>query len=145
MDSTYDQEVVYTKGCTSIEQLNQLTSSSNDNFKIGFFYNPPEDNQIYHVNISNDDSPSDHTFHYKLDDKNSYQIRCLLIPNSLIVRFLNKKIYGIELKQDEEQQQEYLTFSNNQRINLEFHLKEYLLTSKQINKKPNATDVHPKL
>ncbi|RGB30952.1 hypothetical protein C1646_710198 [Rhizophagus diaphanus] len=155
MNPIYDQEVVYAKGCTSIEQLNQLTSSSNrsnDNFKMGFFYNPPDDHQIYHItcefsneNIENSNSPSDHSFHYKLDDKNSYQIKCLLISNSLIVRFLNKKIYGIELKQDEEHQQEYLTFSNNQRINLEFHLKEYLLASKQIYKKPSVTDVQPRM
>ncbi|GBC06049.1 hypothetical protein RclHR1_00660003 [Rhizophagus clarus] len=149
MNSTHDQEIAYTEGCTGIEQLNQLINSTN----WTFFYNPTGDHQIYHVtcellneNNKDFDSLSDHTFYYKLDDKNLYRITCVLISNSLIVQFLNKKIYGIEFKG--EQQQEYLTFSNIQRNNLEFHLKEYLLTSKQINKKPNVnvlTDVQPRL
>ena len=55
-------------------------------------------------------------------------------------------MYGIEFKG--EQQQDDFTFSKIQRNNVEFHLKEYLLTSKQINKKPNVnvlTDVQPRL
>jgi hypothetical protein len=90
------------------------------------------------------DLVSDHTFYYKLDDKNLYRITCILISNSLIVQFLNKKIYDIE---GEEKQEEYLTFSNAQRDNLELHLKEYLLVSEQI-KKPNVNvlaDTQPKL
>ncbi|GBC13211.2 hypothetical protein GLOIN_2v1706157 [Rhizophagus irregularis DAOM 181602=DAOM 197198] len=143
MNPTHDQEVVYAKGCTNIEQLNELTSSSNrsnDNFKMAFFYNPQNDYQIYHITceslneISNNELPSDHTFYYKLDDKNLYKITCILISHSLIVQFLNKKMYGIELKQGDEPQQEFLTFSNYQRNNLESNLKEYLLASKQIKK-----------
>jgi hypothetical protein len=156
MNPTHDQEVVYAKGCTNIEQLNELTSSSNrsnDNFKMAFFYNPQNDYQIYHITceslneISNSELPSDHTFYYKLDDKNLYKITCILISHSLIVQFLNKKMYGIELKQGDEPQQEFLTFSNYQRNNLESNLKEYLLASKQI-KKSNVnvfTDVQPRL
>ena len=145
-----DQDVVYAKGCTDINQLNQLTSPSNrSNDKMAFFYNPPGDHQIYHItcelssgNINKTDLISDHKFYYKLDDKNFYQMSCILISNSLIVQFLNKNIYGIELKQGEEQQQEYLTFSNGQRNNLEFHLREFLfnhLSSKQINKESVST------
>src|SRR4051812_49199553 len=159
MNPTHDQEIVYAKGCTNIEQLNHLTSisnRSNDTFKMAFFYNPPDDRQIYHISCkklnenmnNNNDLVSDHTFYYKLDDKNLYQITCLLISHSLIVKFLNKKIYGIELKQDEEQQEEFLTFSSGQRNNLGFRLREYLLSSKQINKKPSVniiSDVQPKL
>jgi hypothetical protein len=155
MDSTH---LVYARSCTTIEQLIQLTSSSNrsnDKFRMSFFYNPPCDHQIYHITCElsekikdkDIDLVSDHTFYYKLDDKNLYQITCILISNSLIVQFLNKKIYGIELKQGEEKQEEYLTFSNAQRDNLELHLREYLLASKQI-KKPNVnvlTDTQPKL
>jgi len=149
MNPTRDQDIIYAKGCTNIDQLNQLTSPSNrsnDNFRMAFFYNPPNDNQIYHItcellsegNIDNINPLSDHAFYYKLDDKNVYQITCILISHSIIVQFLNKNIYGIELRQGEEQQQEFLTFSNGQRDNLEFHLREFLLTSKQINKKPNV-------
>ncbi|PKK59688.1 hypothetical protein RhiirC2_857234 [Rhizophagus irregularis] len=88
---------------------------------MAFFYNPPDDYQIYHItceflnDINNNESLSDHTFYYKLDDKNLYKITCILISHSLIVQFLNKKMYGIELKQGDEQQQEFLTFSNYQR------------------------------
>ncbi|GBC10499.1 hypothetical protein RclHR1_09690004 [Rhizophagus clarus] len=157
MDSTHDQEVIYAKSCTSIEQLYQLTgfsNRSNDEFRMSFFYNPPSDHQIYHItcelnaNIKDIDVLSDHKFYYKLDDKNLYRITCILISNSLIVQFLNKKMYGIELKQGEEQQQECLTFSDAQRNNLEYHLKENLLASKQINKKSNVNvlaDFQPKL
>ncbi|RIA91359.1 hypothetical protein C1645_822150 [Glomus cerebriforme] len=128
------------RGCNNINQLTQLSSTLNDdNFKMSFFYNPPGDYQIYHITCELlseiIDSLSDHTFYYKLDDKNFYQITCRLISHSIIVQFLNKNIYGIELR-GEEPQQEYLTFSNGQRDNLEFHLKEFLsnkLTSKQIN------------
>jgi len=142
MCSTFEQNVVYAKGCTNIDQLNQLTSPSDD---MAFFHNPPNDHQIYHVtckllskgNIDNIKPFPDHIFYHQIDD-NFYQITCILISHSLIVQFLNKKIYGIELRQGEEQQQERLTFSNDQRDNLEFHLREFLLTSKQINKKPNV-------
>ncbi|RIA91360.1 hypothetical protein C1645_822151 [Glomus cerebriforme] len=140
--------IVYAKCCTNINQLYQLTnSSSNDINRMSFFYNPPGDNQIYHItcklllNENDDDTLSDHAFNYQLDDKNHYQINCILISPSLIVQFLNKKMYGIELRQTEEPQQEFLTFSNGQRDNLEFHLKEFLfnhLAPKQINKKPKV-------
>ncbi|CAG8565885.1 uncharacterized protein OCT59_017016 [Rhizophagus irregularis] len=140
--------IVRVRACTNIEQLTQLTSSasnySNDNFRMAFFYNPPEDYQIYHITCEsreNVDPLSNHTFYYNLDDKIFYQITCRLISHSLIVQFLNKKIHGIELRQNEEPQQEFLNFSNFQRDNLEFHLKEFLfnkLASKQINKEPDV-------
>ena len=116
---------------------------------MAFFYNPPTDYQIYHINceLLNDDANSvyDHKFIYQpTGDKNIYQISCNLISHSLIVQFLNKRIYGIELRQGEESHEEYLTFSNVQRDNLEFHLKEFLfnsLTSKPIDKKSNLNTV----
>jgi hypothetical protein len=138
------------KGCTNIDQLIQLTnSSSNDKFRMAFFYNPPEDSQFYYITFEllkeNIDHDSDHTIYYKLDDNNFYQVSCRLISRSLIVQFLNKKIYGIEIRQGEEPQQDYLTFSNSQRDNLEFHLKDFLsnrFAQKQINKNPNVNKVN---
>lgn len=139
-------------GCTSIDQLVQLADSSlsnnNEAFKMAFFYNPPTDHQIYHIICElltdNINSISDHTFVYQpADDKNIYRISCNLISHSLIVQFLNKRMYGIELRQ-EESQQEYLTFSSVQRNNLEFHLKEFLfnsLASKPIDKQSNLNAV----
>ncbi|CAB4443988.1 unnamed protein product [Rhizophagus irregularis] len=105
MNPTHDQDsnVILVKGCTDINQLTQLTSPSLNytDDKMAFFYNPP-------------------------NDKTSYRISCRLISHSLIVQFLNKKMYGIELRQGEEQHQDFLTFSNVQRDNLEFHMKEFI-------------------
>jgi hypothetical protein len=142
-------DVIYVKGCTNINQLTQLTDPSlnHSNDRMAFFYNPPDDFQIYHIACEllneNVDPLSDHTFYYKIDDKSFYQVTCRLISHSLIVQFLNKKMYGIELKQGEELQQDYLTFSNFQKDNLEFHLKEFIfnrLAQKQINKSSNGND-----
>ncbi|EXX77693.1 uncharacterized protein OCT59_019509 [Rhizophagus irregularis] len=138
------------KGCTSIEELNQLTCSSNhsnEEFKMSFFHNPPDDNQIYHITCkeiksekSTDiDQRSDHTFYHSLDDKN-FQITCNLISNTLIVKYLNKKLFGIELKQVEVQEQECLTFSNTQRNNLEYHLRTCLFQNKEHNVNVNILD-----
>ena len=138
------------KGCTNLNQLQKLTSCNNQ-FRMGFFYNPNGDNQIYHItceligNVDNDNPLSDHTFYYRLNENNSYQISCNLISHSLIVQFLNKNIHGIELKQSEELQEECLCFSNSQRENLEFHLKQYLfnyLAQKQIT---NISDIEDKV
>ncbi|GBC06048.1 hypothetical protein RclHR1_00660002 [Rhizophagus clarus] len=142
-------DVIHVKGCTDINQLIQLTNPSlnHSNDRMAFFYNPPDDNQIYHITCENlrenIDPLSDHTFYCKINDKNFYQITCRLISHSLIVQFLNKKIYGIELSQNGELQQVYLTFSNAQRDNLEFHLKGFFfnhLSQKQINKSSNGND-----
>jgi hypothetical protein len=67
-----------------------------------------------------------------------------LISPTLIVQILNEKIYGIEIRQDEEPQQDYLILSNCQRDNLEFHLNDFLsnhFAQKRINKNPNANNV----
>ncbi|GBC10498.1 hypothetical protein RclHR1_09690003 [Rhizophagus clarus] len=145
-----DNNITRVRGCTTINDLTQLTCPasdySNDNFRMAFFYNPPGDYQIYHIicelTRENIDSHSDHIFYYNLNDKMFYQITCRLISHSLIVQFLNKKIYGIEFRQSEEPQQEFLTFSNLQKDNLEFHLKELLsnhLMTKQINKETDVS------
>ena len=127
---------VIVRGCTSLNELYELSNintfnNQNEYFKMCFFYNPPDDFQIYHITceISNDNISqllSDHTFHHQLNEKTSYKISCILISPSLIVQFLNKNIYGIEPGQDENPQQEWLTFYNSQRENLEFHLKQFL-------------------
>ncbi|CAB4443991.1 unnamed protein product [Rhizophagus irregularis] len=143
-------DVIFVKGCTNINQLSQLTgpSSNYSSDRMTFFYNPPNDSQIYHITCEflneNVDPSSDHTFYYKLDDKSFYQMTCKLISHSLIVQFLNKKIYGIELRQGEEQHQDYLTFSNGQKDNLEYNLKEFIfnrLAQKQINENSNDNNV----
>ncbi|CAB4412028.1 unnamed protein product [Rhizophagus irregularis] len=122
---------VITKGCTSIDQLTCSINYSNDGFRMSFFYNPPDDHQIYHITCEEiksekindiDIKHSDHIFYHSLDDKN-FQITCNLISNTLIAQYLNKERFGIELKQVEVQEQECLTFSNTQQNNLEYHLR----------------------
>ena len=55
------------------------------------------------ITHDNANSVYDHKFIYQpTGDKNIYQISCNLISHSLIVQFLNKRIYGIELRQGEE-------------------------------------------
>ena len=62
------------------------------------------------------------------------------IPTTDLLRQFNKT---------EEKQQEYLTFSDEQKENLEFNLKQFLfnyLKPKQINKYPNLnTIIQPRL
>lgn len=51
-------------------------------------------------------------------------------------QYLNRKIFGIELKQVGKQNQHFLIFSKYQRDNLEYHLKEFINfeAQKQLNK-----------
>src|SRR3954467_11040924 len=88
-------DAIQVKGCTNLYHLQQLTSSNP--LKMGFFYNPPGDCQIYHItchknsdvlndNIhENTNVDSDHTFFYQSSNEaNYYQISCSLISHSLI-------------------------------------------------------------
>ena len=51
-----------------------------------------------------------HEFHFlKSEEKKCYKITCELISHSSIVRFLNKNVYGIEVKQNGLSQQ-YVDF-----------------------------------
>ncbi|CAB4476833.1 hypothetical protein RhiirA1_470778 [Rhizophagus irregularis] len=145
MNPIYDQEVVYAKGCTSIEQLNQLTSSSNrsnDNFKMGFFYNPPDDHQNYHITceevvpvsfelvyqLTNDTDDNDRAYNYvqpdsyvfyhsQLNTKKVYRVTCELASS----QFLNERFYNIEYNQQSNQHQREISS-----IHFKFHLKQFL-------------------
>jgi hypothetical protein len=136
-------------------QDNPLSKFSQECFGKGeypFFYNPPNDPQIFHITckeISHDyesqilnksniphHNCAIYTFYYHLNHNKSFQITCEMVSHTLIVQYLNKNIFGIELRQNEQQQEEYLSFSNGQRENLEYHLKEFLfnyLTPRRIN------------
>jgi len=120
------------KGC--FNQLTQLIEHSKHLNKIGFFYTPPCDHNHYHItcellqktrgqngflNCSNDiNHYFDHTFYYQLGE-NTYKISCCLISQSLIFQLYNNlPVFG---------QEEYLTFSDSQRKNLECHLKQSAL------------------
>ncbi|CAI2184198.1 4994_t:CDS:1 [Funneliformis geosporum] len=118
-----------------------------------FFFTQKNDNQIYHVNFKEipqilelDEldmivtyqvqSYSCVFYHHQNDSNKVYKITCEKVSHALIVEYLNKSIHGIEFKQNE-QHKEYLKFSNEQRKNLEYNLKQYLfnyLTPKVIEK-----------
>ncbi|GBC08957.1 hypothetical protein RclHR1_08500002 [Rhizophagus clarus] len=117
-----------------------------------FFYKPPNDNQIYDIsykeipisfefvsqilnnNSNNNDNDSVqnhiqqnnlHEFYFlKFDEKKCYKVTCILISHSLIIEYLNRNIYGVEIKQNE--QQVYVEFSKELKENLEYYLKQFL-------------------
>ncbi|CAG8551965.1 12157_t:CDS:1, partial [Funneliformis mosseae] len=102
----------------------------------------PNDSQIYHItcklfesNLCN--APplnNSHVFNFQPGDEKIYKIIAEMVPHSLIVQFLNRTMHGIEFSK--QQPQEYLSFSHEQKLNLETHLKKFLfdyLTSKQNN------------
>ena len=55
-----------------------------------------------------------------------YQISCQIASPSLVNNCLNKNFLGIELQQQNNVEQENLTFALDQRENLETHLLKYL-------------------
>ncbi|RIA90165.1 hypothetical protein C1645_849693 [Glomus cerebriforme] len=139
-------------------QDNPLSKFYKESFEIGeyrFFYSSPGDPQIFHVickeisfesksEILNDHNCAIYTFYYQLPNNKFFQITCEIVSHSLIVQYLNKKMFGIELIQDE-QQEEYLQFYKGQKENLECHLKQYLfdyLTPNRINnEKPSNSNM----
>ncbi|GBB88716.1 hypothetical protein RclHR1_01530004 [Rhizophagus clarus] len=115
--------------------------------EYSFFYRPCNDFQIYHITcrekfsdelisrLLNNCLYSSHYFYsddlfvfyfQQTNDKKIYQITCEMVPHSVTVQYLNLNIYGIELKQNEQQQQHQQEFSNKHKENLEFHLKQFL-------------------
>ncbi len=116
-----------------------------------FYYRPNNDFQIYHINCKeiifnelisqvNDYLNSSHNYHYSNNlfvfyfqnpnDHRIYRVDCEMIPHSNIVQYLNSNIYDVELNQSEQQQT--LEFSNGQKQNLEFHLKQFFITNMSI-------------
>src|ERR1044072_2649946 len=117
---------------------------SNAMTKHSFFYNPPNDPQIYNIHCieiagfelalqlvnNNINSTQNHVpsnnlleFHFfKLDERKCYEITCELVSHSLITQYLNENIHGIEIRQ----QQEYVEFSRQLKENLEYHLRQFL-------------------
>lgn len=61
-----------TLSLSKAELTNPSLNNSND--RMAFFYNPPDDHQIYHITCElsreNIDSLSDHTFYYNINDNN---------------------------------------------------------------------------
>lgn len=100
---------------------------------IAFFYQPPNDLYNYCIKckeISFDTITSfkenEYIFFYKRQSCNRiYQIVCEKVSPSLIINFLNKTIYGIEIEQNDVGY-EQLSITFDQKENLKFHLKQHL-------------------
>ncbi|CAI2165583.1 14147_t:CDS:1 [Funneliformis geosporum] len=107
-----------------------------------FFYKPLNDFQIYDIfckEISFEQylkyidvqSSNKYVFPFQQPvDKKIYQVTCEMIPHLFVVQFLNKNIRNIELNLNE---QPYVKFSEQHKINLRLHLEEFLI----INLAPN--------
>ena len=113
-----------------------------------FFFRPPNDSYHYHVickeisydvierllnkplngnNVSLDENECTFfTFFYqqKCNDR-FYQISCEIVPPLLVNNCLNQNFLGFELQQ-QNMEQERLTFTFYQKENLEYHLKQRL-------------------
>ncbi|PKC59863.1 hypothetical protein RhiirA1_445221 [Rhizophagus irregularis] len=102
---------------------------------FGLFYQPLDDNNIYHINckmflqpqnpeiifLSEDDY--DYEFFYQNSNAN-YHVTCKLLSHPLIINILNKEIYGIDFDVNELKRKYTLTL--DQKLNLELNLKNFL-------------------
>ncbi|RIA91350.1 hypothetical protein C1645_805241 [Glomus cerebriforme] len=128
----------------------QASSSNNIQIQIdhpiAFFFQPPSDFYHYYVNckeISYDTiaylltktfknskerniqfKENEYIFVYRQRYDQFYQISCEIVSPLLVNNCLNKNFLGIELQQDAAQ--ENLSFTSDQKENLEYHLKQYL-------------------
>ncbi|RGB25335.1 hypothetical protein C1646_771892 [Rhizophagus diaphanus] len=143
--STQQMTLSYISRPISDYQVPRISSNNSNLNKYSFFYNPPNDIQIYEItckeiNISfelvfellngNNDQNNLHEYYFlKVDEKKCYKITCELISHSLIVQYLNNKnIQNIEIKQGTyQQQQEYVEFSRELKQNLENHLYNFFI------------------
>lgn len=99
---------------------------------IAFFYQPPNDLYNYCIKCKeisfdtvNNFKENESIFFYKRQSCNRiYQIVCEKVSPSLIIDFLNKTIYGIEIEQNVGYEQLSITF--DQKENLKLHLKQHL-------------------
>ncbi|CAG8581573.1 uncharacterized protein OCT59_006906 [Rhizophagus irregularis] len=95
------------------------------------FYQPPNDNNFYHVNFKMilefsenwDYSYYDYDFFYEGLDAN-YYVTCKLLPPSLIISILNKEFYEIDFDLNDLKRKHTLTWG--QKYNLELSLKQDL-------------------
>jgi hypothetical protein len=128
------------------QQTLQLTSVNTtvnpvvqDNFVVkhpfAFFYQPPNDLYNYCIKCKEISVTLLNEFNGSYNNQNVYvffhqqhnriyQIVCEIVSPSLIIKFLNKAIYGIEIEQNIGQ--ELLTFTFDQKENLKFYLSQYL-------------------
>ncbi|CAB4374915.1 unnamed protein product [Rhizophagus irregularis] len=107
-------------------QNHQSTSQA----EFGLFYQPPNDNNFYHVTckeILQQLCDDDYDYEFFCESSNArYHVTCKLLSYSLIVNILNKEIYGIDFDVND-LDQDYISLTSHQKLNLELNLKQYLL------------------
>jgi hypothetical protein len=102
-----------------------------------FFYQLPNYPFIYHIkcekatiqllnnSFNTDLGENEYIFFYQQEyNDQPYQISCEIFSPSLINDYLNKNIYGVEIKQDLRQEQ--FVFTSDQKEMLKSHLTKYL-------------------
>ncbi|CAI2166088.1 266_t:CDS:1 [Funneliformis geosporum] len=95
--------LVFCKEITSNELIAELSYNYlNANEIFVFYFQHPYDQRIYHVD-------------------------CEMISHSAIVQHLNLNFFGIELRHNDQQQQQPLEFTYDHKQNLEFHLRRSLV------------------
>ncbi|GBC06059.1 hypothetical protein RclHR1_00660013 [Rhizophagus clarus] len=103
--------------------------------EFGLFYQPPNDNNFYHIicktfilpqnseDIVSLEDEHDYEFFYQ-DSNANYHVTCKLLSHTLIMDILNKEIYGVDYDVNELKRKYILHL--NQKLNLESNLKGFL-------------------
>ncbi|CAG8442874.1 2698_t:CDS:1 [Funneliformis caledonium] len=134
-------------GLSNASASNASHNSTSVSQENGFFYRPNNDFQIYiiyckeitlneltsqllniHLYSTCNYLYSNNHFEFYFqhpNDQRIYHIDCEMIPHSAIVQHLNLNVFGIELRQND--QQSLLEFTNDHKQNLEFHLRRSLI------------------
>jgi hypothetical protein len=96
--------------------------------ELGLFYQPPNDDIIYHVNckpILHDIQVYD-DYDYEFFHLERYHVTCKSLMHSLIINILNKEIYGRDYDTNDLKRESITLY---QKFNLELNLKRDFLSS----------------
>ncbi|RIA96710.1 hypothetical protein C1645_815024 [Glomus cerebriforme] len=114
---------------TSLRNLNlaQVLQLNFNEFKL--FYQPPDDNNFYHVTfimiLQSFPQICDDDYDYEFFSEN-YYVKCKLLSHYSIVNILNKEVYGIDFDANSLKHKYVLTI--HQKYNLDLRLKQILLS-----------------
>lgn len=95
--------------------------------ELGLFYQPPNDDIIYHVNckpIVHDIQVYDDVYDYEFFHLARYHVTCKSLIHSSIINILNKEIYGRDYDANDLKRECNITLY--QKFNLELNLKDFL-------------------
>ncbi|CAB5128932.1 unnamed protein product [Rhizophagus irregularis] len=95
--------------------------------ELGLFYQPPNDDIIYHVNckpIVHDIQVYDDVYDYEFFHLARYHVTCKSLIHSSIINILNKEVYGRDYDASDLKRECSITLY--QKFNLELNLKDFL-------------------